>query len=346
MTATAEANSPNDEWRRWHAELEILFDTVRDLASTLSTFEVIERLIDRTLLHLDSEIASVLLIEPDSGMKIIHARGLPENVVEHTRVAVGDGIAGHVASTGESLLVPDVEKDPRFRRPNHERYYTNSCICAPLVFQGKVRGVINVNNKRNQQEFVPADLRLLEAIAGHAAVALANAHRFEEMQERAQRDALTNLANHGCFWSTIDTEIKRAHRYERELTLVLADVDHFKAYNDQLGHRQGDAALVAVARVIDGCSRVHDLAARYGGEEFAVILPETRIEGGTTFAEKIRQSVENLSLDAGSKRGLTVSLGVANLRQTDGSAAELVEAADVELYRAKAAGRNRVCVRG
>jgi len=329
--------------RRWHAELEILFDTVHDLASDLSVTEVIERLIDRTATHLDCEIVSVLLVESEATLRIIAARGLPKEVVEKTCVRVSEGIAGMVIATGESLLVSDVESDPRFQGPNHERYYTHSCISVPLVFQGCVRGVINVNNKRNQEEFVQSDLRLLEAIANHAAVALASAHRFEEMQERAQRDALTNLANHGCFWSTLETEVKRAQRHSRDLTLVMADVDHFKAYNDKFGHRQGDAALVAVARVLQGCSRAHDLPARYGGEEFAIILPEASLEGGVIFAEKIRESIENLLLDGAGEGGLTVSLGVAMLSQTDRTANGLVEAADVELYRAKSGGRNRVC---
>jgi len=261
------------ESARWLSELEILFETVRDLASTLSSNEVIERLIDRTLVHLDSEIASVLLMEADGSMRISHARGLPDEVMAQTHIRSGEGIAGHVVATGQPLLVPDVEQDPRFRRRNHERYYTNSCVSVPLVFQGKVRGVINVNNKRSQAEFAGSDLRLLEAIAGHAAVALANARRFEEMEERAQRDALTNLANHGFFWSTIEAEVKRAERHERKLALIMADVDHFKAYNDRLGHRQGDSALVAVADVIARSCRAHDHPARYGGEEFAIVLP-------------------------------------------------------------------------
>jgi diguanylate cyclase (GGDEF)-like protein len=329
------------ERNRWHAELEILFETVQDLASTLSSHEVVERLIERTLEHLDSEIGSVMLVRPDGSLGITYARGLPDEVVSSTRVEVGEGIAGHVVATGEPLLVPDVEQDPRFRRRNHERYYTRSCICAPLIFQGRVRGVINVNNKRSQNPYASSDLRLLQTIASHAAMALANARRFEEMEERAQRDALTNLANHGFFWSTLDAEVKRADRHERELALVIIDVDHFKAYNDRHGHRQGDSALVAVSQAIASAGRAHDLAARYGGEEFAVILPETPKEGAETFGEKVRGAVEALA-----DYGLTVSVGVACLFDSDGTATDLVEKADAELYRAKSQGRNQVCTAG
>jgi diguanylate cyclase (GGDEF)-like protein len=327
--------------QRRNAELEILFDTVRDLASTLSTQEVIERLVDRTLRHLGSEIASVLLVETDDSLRIMHAMGLPDAVIRGTRMHMGEGIAGHVARTGEALLVLDVETDPRFVRRNHERYYTHSCLSAPLVDQGRVRGVINVNNKRDRKAFDEKDLRLLSAIATHAALALRNADRYEEILEKAQRDALTGLANHGHFWSTLDNEVKRATRYGRSLALVMIDIDHFKRFNDAHGHLRGDAALAAVARTIAERSRSHDLAARYGGEEFAVLLPETDLAGATAFAEKIRLAVKALHLD-GVGDGLTVSAGTAALA-ADAPAAALVTAADERLYQAKAAGRDRVC---
>jgi diguanylate cyclase (GGDEF)-like protein len=330
---------------RHQADLELLLETARDLASTLSSHEVISRLVERTLAHLDSEIASVLISEPNGTLRMIHAVGLPDAVLRETCVRPGDGIAGHVAASGRALLVPDVETDPRFSRRNHERYYTHSCICAPLVHQGRVRGVINVNNKRSREPFVEADLRLLEILASHAAVALLNAHRFEEALERAQRDALTGLANHGHFWTSLETEVKRASRYERPLSLVLVDVDHFKAFNDLHGHLRGDAALVQVARTIAARSRAHDLAARYGGEEFAVLLPETDARGALAFGEKIRQAVEALAIGrTGPEDVLTVSVGVGSLGRSESAPAALVEAADVQLYRAKAEGRNCVCV--
>jgi diguanylate cyclase (GGDEF)-like protein len=329
--------------QRRNAELEILFDTVRDLASTLSTQEVIERLVGRTLRHLGSEIASVLLVETDDTLRIMHAMGLPEAVVRGTRMRMGEGIAGHVARTGEPLLVSDVETDPRFVRRNHERYYTHSCISAPLVDQGRVRGVINVNNKRDRRDFDENDLRLLSAIATHAALALRNADRYEEILEKAKRDALTGLANHGHFWSMLDNEVRRASRYGRPLSLVMIDIDHFKRFNDAHGHLRGDEALAAVARTIAERSRSHDLAARYGGEEFAVLLPETDGAGARAFGEKIRLAVKAVHLDGlGEGESLSVSVGTGTLTG-ETSAADLVSATDARLYEAKAAGRDRVC---
>ena len=121
---------------RLYAELEILFDTIRDLASTLSSDEVVERLIDRTLQHMDSEIASVLMTDSEGALRIAHARGLLVEVIDSVRMQPGEGIAGHVVATGEPLLVSDVEQDGRFSRPNKERYFTHSLVSAPLILQG------------------------------------------------------------------------------------------------------------------------------------------------------------------------------------------------------------------
>jgi diguanylate cyclase (GGDEF)-like protein len=332
-----------EELRRRHAELELLYETIRDLSSTLSVRGVLERLLMRALAHLDAEIGSILILGPDGRLRITTSHGLPPWVIEETRIAPGDGISGVVAENGEPLLVRDVERDPRFRRLNHERYYTSSFISAPLRHLGAVRGVINVNNKRSRIPFEPPDLRLLEALAGHASAALANAHQYETVLERAQRDSLTGLTNHGHFWATLEVEFRRAQRHVHPLSLVLFDVDHFKSFNDRFGHTAGDDALRAVARELERHSRAHDLPARYGGEEFAVLLPETTLPGARIFAEKIREVIQTVRVGPEDAPPITVSAGVAEAGDGVGTAHALVELADARLYEAKAGGRDRVC---
>jgi len=332
-----------DEPKRHHAELEILYDTVRDLSSTLSVQQVLTRLLKRTLRHLDAEIGSILLVDSNSVLQVVIARGLPDEVAELATMKVGEGISGYVAATGRSLLIANVEVDPRFARSNHERYYTSSLISSPLLRMGTVLGVVNVNNKRSQESFVPDDLRLLEAIAGHAAVALGNARQYEETLRRAQRDALTGLANHGHLFATLELEIERAFRYERDLSVAMIDIDNFKQYNDRYGHQSGDEALVQVANAISEVSRVHDIVARYGGEEFTAVLPETNPEGAIAFGEKVRQTIEEASFSPDGKQDLSVSIGIASLSADVETATSLIETADGQLYRAKSLGRNRVC---
>jgi diguanylate cyclase (GGDEF)-like protein len=258
-------------------------------------------------------------------------------------MVLGEGISGFVAERAESLLISDVEVDPRFARENHERYYTNSLIASPLIRMGKVLGVVNVNNKRSHKAFDRDDLRLLEGIAGVAAVALGNARQYEETLKQAQRDGLTGLANHGHLFASLELEIERAHRYERELAVAMVDIDHFKQFNDRHGHRAGDEALVCVANAISEVSRAHDIVARYGGEEFTVVLPETSAKGGAGFGERIRQAVEKIYFAWDEEAALTVSVGIATLSESAGTATSLIEAADRQLYRAKFDGRNRVC---
>jgi diguanylate cyclase (GGDEF)-like protein len=332
-----------EELRRRHAELELLYETIRDLSSTLSVRGVLERLLMRALAHLDAEIGSILILGPDGRLRITASHGLPPWVIEETRVAPGEGISGLVAEHGEPLLVRDIERDERFRRLNHERYYTSSFISAPLRHLGAVRGVINVNNKRSRVPFEPADLRLLEALAGHASAALANAHQYETVLDRAQRDSLTGLTNHGHFWGTLEVEFRRAKRYGHPLSLALFDVDHFKAFNDRFGHPAGDDALRAVARELERHSRAHDLPARYGGEEFAVLLPETPLDGARIFAEKIREVIGTVRVGPEDAPPITVSAGVAQAGEGVETPHALVELADARLYAAKAGGRDRVC---
>lgn len=333
-----------EDFRRRNAELEILYETVRDFTSTLAVHEVIERLLDRILHHLEAEIGSVLLLGSDGALRLVMSRGLPE-AVSGTVLGLDEGISAYVLASAEPLLVDDVETDERFRRRNHERYYTHSCISAPLIFRGEARGVLNVNNKRSREAFNLADLRLLQAIAGHAALALGNAQRFEELLQRAERDTLTGLANHGSFWSTLDMELQRSRRYRRPLAVIMIDVDEFKSYNDRYGHLGGDRALVGVARAIAERCRSHDLVARYGGDEFAVVL-ESTLEGAFTAAENIRQTIEESDLGVEHGGDLTVSVGVAAFPMDATNPAELVRVADEQLYRAKSLGRNRVCRSG
>jgi diguanylate cyclase (GGDEF)-like protein len=165
-----------------------------------------------------------------------------------------------------------------------------------------------------------------------------------ELRRDAQTDELTGVANRRCFVGAIETEFKRAIRHGGFFSVIILDMDHFKAINDSYGHGAGDSVLTSVAMHIVSCLRQIDLMSRYGGDEFAILLPETQSDGAFEAAEKIRKVVSDTTVKSGGNMiQVTASLGLATYvpgRSTDW--VQLLNEADQALYRAKAEGRNRV----
>jgi diguanylate cyclase (GGDEF)-like protein len=166
----------------------------------------------------------------------------------------------------------------------------------------------------------------------------------ETANQLAMLDPLTGLGNRRYFSRFLDREFKRSLRNGSTISLVEVDVDHFKEYNDQLGHPAGDECLIKVGEVLrETTRRPGDLAVRLGGDEFALVLSDTDAEGSKKVSEVIRQSVADLSLFYDRSRRLTVSIGAASMIPHEQQTWEsLLEEADKALYRAKSAGRNRV----
>ena len=168
----------------------------------------------------------------------------------------------------------------------------------------------------------------------------------DALQFQATHDALTGLLNRGAILRDVTRELTRARREHVSAGVILVDIDHFKAVNDDYGHLTGDAILHGVAMRMSGLLRAYDSIGRYGGEEFLVLAPSSDAEGAMQFAERLRAGVESTTYetDAGSLR-LTLSLGVAVSNPEDAPDSHvLLQAADAALYRAKARGRNRVAI--
>jgi diguanylate cyclase (GGDEF)-like protein len=176
---------------------------------------------------------------------------------------------------------------------------------------------------------------------------------FKLMRDRlallAATDGLTGLANRAHFDCMLAYEYARHLRSGKELSLIMLDIDQFKAFNDTYGHISGDECLREVARAMaKTVSRATDLVARYGGEEFVVLLPETHLQGAVILAEKVRKCISDLALSHRGSRSehVTASLGVVSGRFLAGSSiVDVLTEADIQLYAAKAGGRNRVCFR-
>ncbi len=166
----------------------------------------------------------------------------------------------------------------------------------------------------------------------------------EEIYRLMTTDGLTQLNNKRYFDEMLDREVARAKRYKRTFSLLVFDIDHFKAINDRFGHLAGDAILRQLGAVLLGRLRVNDVLARIGGEEFALITPEVGIQGATELAGKINRLIADTRFEfEGTKVDVTVSVGVAEWQTDYEDPVELFRAADDKMFEAKRSGRNRVC---
>lgn len=166
----------------------------------------------------------------------------------------------------------------------------------------------------------------------------------EEIYRLTTTDGLTQIYNRRYFLETLDREIARSHRYQRPVSLVMFDIDHFKLVNDTHGHLAGDYVLKHLAQTVRQRIRREDIFARYGGEEFAIILPEIDNFHSRQFAEKVRHIVEIEEFTfEGTHIPITISMGVATADAEAPDSTSLIRRADEFLYEAKATGRNRVC---
>jgi len=197
----------------------------------------------------------------------------------------------------------------------------------------------------DERPFAESEVERARLVAAHAVLSLRNAERYTRAKERAFIDDVTEVYNARYLQEAATREIRRAERYGTELTVLFLDLDRFKLVNDRFGHLVGSQVLRRLSQVLGNCVRQVDTLARYGGDEFTVLLVDTGSETGCAIAERIRRTVAETPFETGggSPLHLTVSIGVATYPAHGRSREELLDASDKAMYRAKSAGRNRVC---
>ncbi len=197
---------------------------------------------------------------------------------------------------------------------------------------------------RRRSKFTEDETVIIEKLLCCLLYPLRNALMYRDALALAQKDALTGIRNRAALDESLRAEINMAGRHGTPLSLVVFDIDHFKAINDQFGHSQGDVAIKSVVECAQHCARSTDMLFRYGGEEFVMILRNTTLSGARLLADRIRRRVENMECQGSRKPiSMTVSAGVAAMENGE-TAQQLFERADSALYAAKHGGRNQVCV--
>jgi diguanylate cyclase (GGDEF)-like protein len=219
----------------------------------------------------------------------------------------------------------------------------DSLLVLPLVVREEPIGTLIVAAKA-PGAFGTSVRETLQALSNQLAVAMANARAVRQLEEMATTDGLTGCLNKRAFLDQMEQKLMAAQRFGRKLSLIVTDLDHFKAVNDTYGHAAGDRVLQALGQVLKRVKRETDLVARFGGEEFCVLCEETDSRGAELLAERVREELEGTELmtELGPLK-VTASLGVATFPEHASNAVDLFIQGDKALYEAKNRGRNRVC---
>lgn len=234
--------------------------------------------------------------------------------------------------TGKAIYIADAIADPRASTRLAKLTGANAALCQPVVRDGQVTAVLAVGFYESRREVPEEEMFLVELLAAEIGSAIDRANLVALLDAQSRIDPLTGAANRRSWDEQIDRELGRARRTGEPLTVAIIDMDHFKAYNDTLGHVAGDVLLNELVTAIRAELRTGDIIARWGGEEFALALHDCDLEQAKTIASRLLTVVPH---------GQTASIGLTQARDQDTPRA-LIERADTALYAAKTAGRNRV----
>ena len=356
-------NRQDDSSQRLREQLAVLRDEARENGRILKLAQQREI----TLLRSDSlnalfsqmtvglkashglDAVSLVLLDPQH--EIRHLAGTEELGLPDEDIHFVDSLAGlapQFTTLYRAWLGPFVGADHQLIFPDHAEL--GSLAMLPLRRQDQLLGSLNFGSLDDRRFTRHHATDFLDHLSNVCAVCLENAINRARLVRSGLTDVLTGWSNRRYLQTRLTEELARSQREGGTLACLLMDVDHFKAVNDTHGHLAGDQVLREIADRVEMQVRASDVAARYGGEEFALLLPDTAVGDAATLADRIRQAVsrEPIVLESGESLTVTVSIGISAVAPPPGTedykslGEKLIAEADVQLYRAKSDGRDRV----
>lgn len=332
---------------RLKLELKIYTDLAKTLTSTLDLSEVLRTTMGKVSELLRPKNWSLLLMDVDGQhLRFEVAVGDGADALKGSILKVGEGVAGWVAQSGESVLIEDVKSDVRFCKRFDEicNFKTQSIICVPMRNKGRVLGVIELINKIEEGPFTDLDMRALDTIAEYAAIAIDNAASFRKIQRLVITDDHTSLFNVRYLHDALDRELVAAEAQGYEVSMLFFDMDHFKKVNDTHGHLCGSKVLKEVGHLVKRLSRPSDVPVRYGGDEFIILMPHTGKDEALSFARSVRDQVNSCVFlaEEGLNLRLTASFGLASFPRDAHDKNGLLSLADTAMYKVKESTRDGI----
>ncbi|MHB8843245.1 MAG: sensor domain-containing diguanylate cyclase [Nitrospirota bacterium] len=329
-------------------EAHLFSEVGRIIASELEPTELIRKIIETIGRSVRFDNASVYVVKKDlTGLIPIFFLN-PEFKSSISRTIYFDnGAPGEIAASGESLFLIDSSQFDAFLHHPDEQQRPGSYMGIPLKNDTRVVGVMGFSRSM-PSAFTVEEYDLLRTLSHTISAGLEKAELFVKTIEIARSDELTGLLNYRVLLETLELEIGRQVRTGRDFSFIMVDIDNFKRVNDRYGHLEGSRVLAQLGALLRDTFRIGstDTCFRYGGEEFSVLLAETGFDRALEVAERLRKAIAEYPFTLKAVHPdevLTVSLGVSTRRKGDGKTIpQLINEADVALYRSKTLGKNRV----
>lgn len=344
-TATKQLQHRNDQ-------LTALYNVFSEITESLSLRYVVSSTLRETNNLMESDMTVLRVLRGEDLISVGALAGNGQEIGHLPPVKLGEGPSGRAAKRGRLVkLDTDAELamkpalDTGFSPAQQTGGPTlESGLVMPLIVGARVVGTLSCWSRKKYAYDADAE-RILEMMASQVATAVVAAEALETSERQARHDALTDLPNRHQLNEDLNGELAHLVESGRHAVVAMVDIDHFKVFNDDFGHRVGDVTLQKVASVLRHSVREKDRVYRYGGEEFVIVFVDVGPDEAMSFAERVRRAVESTPHSGDELQPVgpvTISVGLAALRHHAEDFSRLIEMADGAMYEAKQGGRNRV----